>query len=168
MPKSRRLFAIFELLGLIVTVLVLISISITFMSASEKDTDVDLKEKVERLDNEFEGMKVEVDEWKEFSEEINLELEGDKTKEEEEEIIEEEEAEEEEEEEAEEPETTEVNADELNVRSKASTESNVVTTINSGSVVELTGKTKESGGYDWTQIELSDGTTGWVVTSFLK
>lgn len=60
-----------------------------------------------------------------------------------------------------------VNTDGVNLRSEATTSSDVVTQLNNGTAVTIIGGPDEADGFTWWQIELEDGTTGWIAQDFL-
>ena len=60
-----------------------------------------------------------------------------------------------------------INTDEVNLRSEPTTGSDVVTVLANGMVVTIIGGTEEADGYTWWQIELEDGTTGWIAQDFV-
>lgn len=64
--------------------------------------------------------------------------------------------------------TATVTDDGVNVRSEASTAGGAITAVNAGDVVTITGDPVDADGYTWYPVELSDGTTGFVVGDFLE
>ena len=64
--------------------------------------------------------------------------------------------------------------EEVNVREGHSTSTNVIACLNEGASVTLTGNSYEYAGGNgkstesWTEIQLEDGTIGWVVTRSIK
>lgn len=60
-----------------------------------------------------------------------------------------------------------VNNDGVNLRAEATTSSDVVTVLATGTTVTITGEPTEADGYTWLPVKLEDGTTGWVVQDFL-
>jgi sortase (surface protein transpeptidase) len=64
--------------------------------------------------------------------------------------------------------TATITDDGVNVRSEASTSSDVVTALAAGETVTITGDPQEGDGYTWWPVETSDGSTGWVVADFLQ
>ncbi|HWK81837.1 MAG TPA: sortase [Thermomicrobiales bacterium] len=57
--------------------------------------------------------------------------------------------------------------DSVNVRSDAATTADIVTTLNKGDEVTITGDSVDADGHTWYPVELADGTTGWVVQDYL-
>lgn len=57
--------------------------------------------------------------------------------------------------------------DGVNVRSDATTDADVVTVLDKGAEVTITGDSTEADGHTWYPIETDDGTTGWVVQDYL-
>ncbi|MBA2277950.1 MAG: SH3 domain-containing protein [Chloroflexia bacterium] len=64
--------------------------------------------------------------------------------------------------------TAAVVEDGLNMRADPSTDGDVVTKLNSGDEVTITGEAVEAEGYVWWPVETADGETGWVVEDFLE
>ncbi len=60
-----------------------------------------------------------------------------------------------------------ISTDGVNMRSDASTDADVVTVLAAGTVVTITGGSREGSGFVWWPVQLEDGTTGWVVEDFL-
>lgn len=60
-----------------------------------------------------------------------------------------------------------VNDSGVNVRSEPTTSGEVVTNLSEGDVVTVLDETEEADGYVWVQVQLEDGTEGWVVKDFL-
>ena len=63
--------------------------------------------------------------------------------------------------------TATVNQDGVNVRPSAGTTENAVSAVNQGDIVMLTGDPVDAEGFTWYPVELSDGTTGYVVADYL-
>jgi uncharacterized protein YgiM (DUF1202 family) len=63
--------------------------------------------------------------------------------------------------------TLSVNTDTLNVRDAAGLSGNVLETIAFGDTVTDLGVTETVDGFDWSQVETSSGTTGWVASIYL-
>jgi len=57
--------------------------------------------------------------------------------------------------------------DSVNVRSEATTGAEIVTTLNKGDQVTITGESVDVDGHTWYPIETADGTAGWVVQDYL-
>lgn len=60
-----------------------------------------------------------------------------------------------------------VTDDEVNLRSDATTTSDVVTALSKGQKVTIADGPREADGYVWWNITLEDGTSGWVAADFL-
>lgn len=60
-----------------------------------------------------------------------------------------------------------ISDDGVNLRSDATTTSDVVTVLSQGQTVSLVEGPREADGYAWWRIELADGTSGWIVADFL-
>lgn len=60
-----------------------------------------------------------------------------------------------------------VTRDAVNMRSAASTGGDIVSVLNEGQTVTITGDATEADGYTWVPVKLEDGTEGWVVQDFL-
>lgn len=60
-----------------------------------------------------------------------------------------------------------ISGDDVNMRSGATTDAEVITVLSAGTVVTITGASQEGSGFVWWPIQLEDGTTGWVVDDFL-
>lgn len=56
----------------------------------------------------------------------------------------------------------------LNMRASASTSADIVTTLAQGQQVSIIGGPQDADGFAWWQIELEDGTQGWVAADFLQ
>lgn len=56
----------------------------------------------------------------------------------------------------------------LNMRAGASTSADIVTTLAQGQQVSIIGGPEEADGFSWWQVELADGTQGWVAADFLQ
>ncbi len=56
----------------------------------------------------------------------------------------------------------------LNMRTDASTSASIVTQLSQGQEVTLIGGPEDADGFTWWQIELADGTQGWVAADFLE
>lgn len=63
--------------------------------------------------------------------------------------------------------TAALNTDGANFRSEPSTSGEVLQVLDNGTVVTIVGGPEEADGYTWWQIELEDGTTGWIAGDFL-
>jgi len=181
---SKRLFATFEMIGMIVIILILIALSLTYLSETSASDD-SLRKKVAQMDNEFEGVKYKIDEWEEMQSE-NVDVGKDEDNNDNEDNAEDgtddnqnetneenfEEGDEgndgEEKEEEELDASAEITAEGLNVRASASTNAEVVDVLGTGDVVELTGENGEGDGYNWSEVVLPNGNTGWVVSDYIK
>lgn len=64
--------------------------------------------------------------------------------------------------------TATVTEDGLNVRASASTSAEVVTTLAQGQQVSIIGGPEDADGFSWWQVQLDDGTQGWVASQFLE
>lgn len=64
--------------------------------------------------------------------------------------------------------TASVTQDGLNLRASATTNSDVVTTLAAGQTLTIIGGPQDADGYTWWQIQLDDGTQGWVAADFLQ
>lgn len=60
-----------------------------------------------------------------------------------------------------------VNSDGVNLRSEPTTAAAVVTELNSGTTVTITGGSRQADGFTWLPVALEDGTTGWIAQDFL-
>jgi uncharacterized protein YgiM (DUF1202 family) len=60
-----------------------------------------------------------------------------------------------------------VTTDLLNLRSGASTSTDVIRTLPTGTALTVTGGSQSADGYTWYPVQTADGTSGWVVGSFL-
>ncbi len=58
-------------------------------------------------------------------------------------------------------------SEDVNMRSDATTDAEVVTVLAAGTVVTITGGSQEGSGFVWWPIQLDDGTTGWVAQDFI-
>ncbi|MDQ3525379.1 MAG: sortase [Chloroflexota bacterium] len=56
----------------------------------------------------------------------------------------------------------------LNMRASASTSADIVTTLAQGQQATIIGGPQDADGFAWWQIELEDGTQGWVAADFLQ
>lgn len=60
-----------------------------------------------------------------------------------------------------------VNDNDVNLRSEASTSSDIVATLSDGDVVTVLGDSEEADDRVWVRVRLEDGTEGWVVEDYL-
>ncbi len=63
--------------------------------------------------------------------------------------------------------TAAITESEVNLRADASTASDVVTVLTQGQTATIVDGPREADGYQWWNIELADGTTGWIASNFL-
>jgi hypothetical protein len=56
----------------------------------------------------------------------------------------------------------------VNLRSEASIDGEVVTTLGPSDELTITGEPVEAGGIVWWPVETSDGTTGWVSQDYIE
>lgn len=64
--------------------------------------------------------------------------------------------------------TAAVTDESVNLRSSASTESDIMTTLTEGQEVVVTDGPQDAEGHTWWQIELPDGARGWVAADYLE
>lgn len=63
--------------------------------------------------------------------------------------------------------TATVNTDGVNLRAEPTTGADVVSVLNTGTTVTITGASQEADGYTWWPVEVDGGDSGWVVADFL-
>lgn len=56
----------------------------------------------------------------------------------------------------------------VNLRAEASTDSEIVQSVETGTKVTITGDSQDGSGYTWWPVQLEDGTEGWIAADFLK